>query len=160
MVGLRVNMDRLGQAVASDRHVNPKRGGREITKLIQLSIRLLKYWIVAGISNALRDELRFLVQQRWKVSNHVTIADVGSPTPRRWCRESNRDAIAGFGAAGWLQGNHLKQYRYKRWNERKTPTAQLKVPAPSKIKTGIRLFPRDSLKNPAAAQAKPKNGTP
>ena len=37
---------------------------------------------------------------------------------------------------------------------------QIKLPAPSRTKTAIRLLPRNSLKKPAAANAKPKTGTP
>jgi hypothetical protein len=37
---------------------------------------------------------------------------------------------------------------------------QIKLPAPSRTKTAIRLLPRNSLKKPAAANANPKTGTP
>ena len=56
--------------------------------------------------------------------------------------------------------DHVIVITQKIWNARNKPTAQIKLPAPSKMKTAMRLLPRNSLKNPAAAKANPKTGTP
>ena len=71
-----------------------------------------------------------------------------------------RGVVAPGSSAGLGHKIVVSQNNYKRWNDRKRPTAQIKVPAPSKIKTILRLLPRDSRGKPAAAKAKPRTGTP
>ena len=56
----------------------------------------------------------------------------------------------------WL--GHKNVITQKMWNARNKPTAQIKLPAPSKTKTPMRLLPRDSFKKPTPATAKPQVG--